>query len=136
MPDNTPITIMIHIESTHAPDARPIEPELVLGDAWDPSAVADLIRSKSSHDESPCFLFLGKTEADLLRSHLGAIFGEENVPCLKDTYYMGLEVIEIACESFLLAGGRKTARTLQDPMSRRPAWRDADSDSLWHLRLH
>ncbi|MBB5353373.1 hypothetical protein HNR46_003630 [Haloferula luteola] len=124
------------MEANHAPDAHPIASELILGDAWDPSAVAGLIRSKSSHQESPCFLFLGKREADLLRSHLGAIFGPENVPCLKDTFYMGLEVIELASESFLLTCGRKTSRTLQDPISKRPEWRDSVSDTLWQYRLH
>lgn len=133
--DTTPYHRMIHIQSTHTPDTRPIAPELELSDCWDPTAVAELIRSKSTFQETPCFLFLGKKEADLLRDHLGAIFGAENVPCLKDTYYMGLEVVEIACESFLLTGGRKTSRTLQDPMSRRPAWRDEASDALWQLRL-
>ncbi len=135
-PVTTPSKRMIQIQSNHAPDARPIESELELGGVWDPTAVADLIRSKSTANETPCFLFLGKKEAGLLRQHLGAIFGDENVPCLKDTYYMGLEVIEIACESFLLTSGRKTSRTLQDPISRRPAWRDASSDAVWHLRLH
>ena len=48
---------------------------------------------------------------------------------------MGLEVVEIGCERFLFAGGRKTVRTLQDPISRRPAWRDRETDALWQFRI-
>ena len=71
----------------------------------------------------------------LLRDHLEQAFGENSVPKLRGTYYMGLEVIEIDVESFLLVGGRKTVRTLQDPIARRPVWRDKDTNALWQLRL-
>jgi hypothetical protein len=48
---------------------------------------------------------------------------------------MGLEVVEIDRVSFVFAGGRKSVRTLQDPIARRPAWRDRVADTLWSLRL-
>lgn len=48
---------------------------------------------------------------------------------------MGLDAIEIDCESFVFAGGRKKVRTLQDPIARRPAWSDRDTDSLWQFRI-
>jgi hypothetical protein len=117
------------------PDAVSVAPELVLGDAWDAEAVSDLIRSKSDFGETPAFLFLGKKEASLLRDHLAEVFGSDAVATLHDTYYMGLEVVEIGCDSFLFAGGRKVVRTLQDPISRRPAWRDRDTDTLWQFRV-
>ncbi len=44
-------------------------------------------------------------------------------------------VVTIGCESFLNTGGRKMVRTLQDPMSRRPAWRDRESETLWQFRI-
>lgn len=126
---------MIPIRPSPIPDDATLAPELSFADTWDSVAVSDLIRSKSSFGETPAFLFIGQKEAGLLREHLAQVFGSEAASILKDTYYMGLEVVEIECEQFLYAGGRKTVRTLQDPISRRPAWRDRDTDTLWQLRI-
>lgn len=106
-----------------------------MADTWDSPAVSALIRSKCDHGETPAFLFLGKKEALLLQQHLGEAFGPESVTTLHDTYYMGLDVIVIDCESFVFTGGRKTVRTLQDPISRRPQWRDRDTEALWQFRI-
>ncbi len=102
---------------------------------WDARAVSDLIRSKCRFGETPAFLFVGKREAELLRQHLAEAFGAEAVTTLNQTYYMGLEVVEIGIDNFVFTGGRKTVRTLQDPISRRPAWRDDETEALWHLRI-
>jgi hypothetical protein len=126
---------MTHALSGHLPDESIVAPELVFNDEWDGSAVSELIRSKCSFGETPAFLFLGQKEAALLREHLGQVFGSEAVSTLRDTYYMGLEVVEIECERFLFAGGRKLVRTLQDPTSRRPDWRDRSTETLWQLRI-
>ncbi|MGC4013137.1 MAG: hypothetical protein QM755_01270 [Luteolibacter sp.] len=120
---------------SHLPDDRTVAPELTFEDFWDTDAIAGLIRSKSGHEETPAFLFVGKKEAGLLREHLGEVFGAEAVSTLKDTYYMGLEVIELDCETFLSTAGRKSHRTLQDPMSRRPAWRDRETTSGWRFHV-
>lgn len=127
----------MNIEQPQAPlpDTAPVLPELSMADKWDSAAVSALIRSKSDHGETPAFLFLGKKEALLLRQHLGDAFGPESVTTLHDTYYMGLEVIVIDCEAFVFTGGRKAIRTLQDPMSRRPQWRDRDTEALWQFRI-
>lgn len=117
------------------PDISTVPSELSFEDVWDGEAVSDLIRSKSDHGETPAFLFLGKKEAKLLKGHLAEAFGEEAVVTLHGTYYMGLDVIPIDCESFLCTGGRKAIRTLQDPMSRRPAWRDRETEALWQFRI-
>jgi hypothetical protein len=117
------------------PDVATVFPELTMGENWDTRAVSDLIRSKSANGETPSFLFLGAKEANLLRSHLAGAFGAAAVTTLHGTYYMGLEVVVIDCESFVFTGGRKTIRTLQDPISRRPAWRDRETEGLWQLRL-
>ncbi|BCU77401.1 hypothetical protein [Luteolibacter sp. LG18] len=117
------------------PDTRSLEPELSFEGGWDSRAVSDLIRSKSTQDRTPACLFLGRKEAALLRGHLAQAFGANAVATLRSTYYMGLEVVEIDCDSFVYVGGRKTVRTLQDPIARRPAWRDQDDASLWRLRL-
>lgn len=111
------------------------EIDLHLDDVWDSAAVAELIRTNSSAGASPAYLFVGSHEAALLRAHLGAAFGEESVASLKLLYYMGLEVVEIDKDRLLRVAGRKVTRTLQDPISRRPAWRDRETDSLWSLRI-
>lgn len=117
------------------PDISTVPSELSLVDAWDGEAVSELIRSKCDHGKTPAFLFLGRKEAGLLKEHLAEIFGEESVVTIHGTYYMGLDVVTIDCESFLATGGRKAIRTLQDPMARRPAWRDRDTETLWQFRI-
>lgn len=121
--------------TTAAPQPANAAIDLHLDDVWDSAALAELIRTHSSHGASPAFLFLGSHEAGLLRKHLGAAFGEESVATLRSLYYMGLEVVEIDKDRFLRVAGRKVARTLQDPISRRPAWRDRETESLWSLRI-
>jgi len=117
------------------PDISTVPSELSLEDAWDGEAVSELIRSKCENGETPAFLFLGRKEAEFLKEHLAEAFGEDSVVTLHGTYYMGLDVITIDCETFLTTGGRKAIRTLQDPMSRRPAWRDRDTEALWQFRI-
>ena len=121
--------------NTPVPDAMSLVPELRMHGSWDARAVSDLIRSKCRFGETPAFLFVGKKEAELLREHLAEVFGAESVATLHQTYYMGLEVVEIGCDSFLFTAGRKVVRTLQDPISRRPAWRDRETEAMWQLRI-
>jgi hypothetical protein len=125
---------IIRHDRTYA-DLATVPSELSFRDCWDGEAVSDLIRSKTADGETPAFLFLGRREAAMLREHLAEIFGEESVVTLKGTYYKGLDVVTIDCDSFLATGGRKAIRPLRDPIVRRPAWRDEDSESLWRLRL-
>ncbi len=108
---------------------------MVFEEVWNSEAVYELIRSKCGHGETPAFLLLGKKEARQLKNHLAKSFGEEAVTTLKGTYYMGLAVVEMRCESFVAANGRKISRTLQDPVSRRPALRDLDTNELWYFRM-
>ena len=117
------------------PDVVTVPSELTFQGGWDGAAVSELIRSKCDHGQTPAFLFLGRNEAGLLKEHLTEAWGAESVVTLKRSDYMGLEVVTIDCESFLSAGGRKAIRTLQDPISRRPAWRDRDADTLWQFRM-
>ena len=117
------------------PDVATVKSELTMSSTWDSQGVSELIRSKSANGETPCFLFLGRKEAALLKEHLTSVFGPDSVTSLHDLYYMGLDAVAIDCESFVFAGGRKTVRTLQDPIARRPAWRDRETDGLWQFRL-
>ena len=121
--------------SPRLPDVTTTVSELALGETWDTEAISMLIRSKCDHDETPAFLFLGKKEAELLTEHLAAVFGDAAVVTLRDTYYMGLDVVVIDLDSHFSTGGRKAVRTLQDPISRRPAWRDADTEAKWQFRI-
>ena len=109
--------------------------ELTMSDTWDSEAVYALICSKSANGVTPAFLFLGRKEAELLRVYLASAFGAESVTTLHDTYYMGLDTVAIDCESFVFAGGRKAVRILQDPIARRPAWRDRETEGLWQFRI-
>jgi hypothetical protein len=120
---------------TTYPDISTVPSELSFEDSWDGEAVSELIRSKCDHGETPALLFLGRKENHLLKKHLAEVFGDESVITLYDTYYMGLKVVTIDCEKFLCTGGRKTIRTLQDPISRRPAWRDRQTETLWQFRI-
>ena len=88
------------------------------GETWDTVAVARIIRENSETGRSPAFLYLGRTESELLRAHLGAAFGEESVTTLHDTYYMGLKVVTVDAEQYICTGGSKTASTIQAPAFR------------------
>ena len=127
----------MNITDRHPPvaDYMTVPSELSFEDTWDGEAVSELIRSKCAFGETPAFLFLGRKEAGLLKEHLAEIFGEESVVTLNGTYYKGLDVVTIDCDSFLATGGRKAIRTLQDPISRRPEWRDRDTEALWQFRI-
>lgn len=127
---------MNHMDhQTTCPDTTAIPSALELGDEWDSEAIYQLIRSHSGAREMPAFLMLGQKEVRLLKAHLARAFGEESVAILKGTHYMGLEVVELRWESFVATCGRKVVRTLQDPISRRPAWHDRETDALWQFRI-
>lgn len=116
------------------PDVNRVPSEITFTGTWDSNAVSALIRSKCDHGESPAFLFLGRKEAELLREHLASSFGAESVTTLHDTYYMGLDVVTVDCESFISTGGRKPIRTLQAPIARRPVSRTREDEMIWQLR--
>ena len=117
------------------PDTSSVPSELSLTDAWDGLAISGLIRSKSENGETPAFLYLGKKEIHLLGKHLAEVFGEEAVANLHGTYYMGLHVVSVDCDSFLSTGGRKTNQAFIDMQSRRPTWQDVDSGGQWQMRI-
>ena len=92
------------IFSSHKPTANPVR-------NWDTLAVARLIRENSSAETSPAFLYLGRTETQLLRDHLANAFGAASVMTLNETYYMGLKVITVDALSYLQTGGSKIIRS-------------------------
>jgi len=134
-PSHTPDAMNITHHDRPYADLASVPSELSFQDSWDGEAVSNLIRSKSADGETPAFLFLGRREAAMLREHLAEIFGENSVTTLNGIYYKGLGIVTIDCESFLATAGRKAIRTLQDPIARRPAWRDEKLEALWRFRL-
>lgn len=74
---------------------------------WDSGLIRDLIDENTESGFRPAFLIIGKREAKLLRNHLGNAFGPAAVQCLKNTYYMGLQVVEDPSDSLLCVSGRK-----------------------------
>lgn len=106
--------------------------ELSMEDTWDSAAVSELIRTKTGNGSQPAFLYLGRKEAWLLHDHLASAFGADAVANLKGTYYMGLMVVTIECDSFLATGGRKVIRKPED-QAKRPEWRDRQDDAIWQL---
>lgn len=123
------------IENNPLPDTRSVASELFMYGSWDSRGISNLVRSKCNHGETPAFLFLGQREATFLSNHLAQAFGPEAVATLKGTYYLGLEVVEIDCPSFVFAGGRKMSRALEDSVTRQPTSRDQIAEQLWQYRL-
>jgi len=76
---------------------------------WDSALIRTMITENSGSGSRPAFLILGRRESDMLREHLGNAFGPAAVQCLKNTYYMGLLVIEDPADSILCVAGRKSA---------------------------
>ena len=109
------------------PHQRDSEPSF----QWDSAIVRDLITENTDTGSRPAFLVLGKRETRMLRRHLGAAFGPASVQCLKNTYYMGLQVIEDPAESLLCVAGRKA--TFQ-PRKARPNFLDSlTGTSRWRF---
>ena len=135
MKTETEIEKKLEDQQRPAEEPQQAAPEATQDEVWDTVAISELIRSKCRFDETPAFLFLGKKEARLLTDHLASAFGTDCVSTLRDTYYMGLDVIVLDTETHLSTGGRKAVRTLQDPIYRRAAWRDSEADARWQLRM-
>ena len=114
------------------PDLISVPSDYFMETGWDFRAVSELIRSKCIDDRTPAFLFLGMREAAMLKEHLAEVFGEESVVTLNGTYYQGLNVKTIRCESFFAISGSKANRGRN--MSRHPADRDGTTDSYWQFR--
>ena len=124
-----------YLRPTILPDDRTIESELRMDAVWNHEAVAELIRSKSDHGETPAFLFLGRKEAGLLRIYLAEAFRAEAVASLFEPYYLGLAVVEIDSASFLFTAGRKVNRTFQNSIHRRPPRLDREAEALRQFRI-
>jgi hypothetical protein len=109
--------------------------ELRMFARWNSEAVRALINRKTAQGRKPAYLFVGQEEAELLRHHLGTAFGPEAVRCLKNLYYVGLEVIEVEKESFLRTAGIKRVSSLEEALNRTPTARDLEASSFWKFAI-
>jgi hypothetical protein len=109
--------------------------EVRMFDRWNSEAIRALINRKTAQGKTPAFLFLGQKEAELLRHHLGTAFGSESVRCLRNLYYMGLEVIETEVASFIRTAGMKRVRGLEEALNRIPTPYDLEASSFWRDAL-
>jgi hypothetical protein len=116
------------------PDISTVPSELSFKDVWDGGAISKLIRSKSEGGETPAFLFLGRREAALLKEYLAEVFGEDSVTNLNGTYYMGLDVVTVNCETFLATAGRKSNGSLKDCGTHQSRWHSLDAEGLFQFR--
>jgi len=100
------------------PNDAELPKDVALTDRWDTHALRLVIDDRCAHGRKPTHLFLGRREADFLRQHLGAAFGEENASNLEHIWYMGLRVVELQCESvFRVAGNRFVGALGAEPES-------------------
>ena len=109
--------------------------ELHMFDRWKSESVRALINRKTSRGRKPAFLFVGRQEAELLRSHLGTAFGPESVRSLNNLYYMGLEVREVQCDSYFRTAGSKRVAGLEEALNRLPTPQDIEASAFWHYSL-
>ena len=109
--------------------------ELHFTNRWDTAAVRSLIDRKTRAGRKPAFLFLGRHEAGLLRERIGANFGPDSVRCLRNHYYLGLEVIELDTPGFLRTAGTKRIREFRATHGRNPRRADLDDGKFWRFSL-
>lgn len=110
-------------------DASTIE----MGDTWDTEAIVSLIRRKTSALVQPKVLMLGEREMKMLRRHLAQAFGEEQIACQKQIFYVGMKVVEIRTPSLVKIAGERPSPTLERMSSHRSTSLNADP-SRWAFR--
>lgn len=122
-----------HCSEQAALDAG-VPQDLELDEHWDSHALRLLINERTREGREPSSLFLGQHEAGLLKRHLSAAFGEEAASTLNRTYYMGLEVIELASPRFFRVAGKKFHSQLESIEKDIRDWR-AEEFSRWQPRF-
>lgn len=87
---------------------------------FDPIVIRDLIREAAAAGKHPAHLILGHAEADSYRLFLREEFDEPAPKDLKDSYFLGLHIVEEDTPSKLALAGEKP----------HDAW-DAQFSPLW-----
>lgn len=127
------------INATEAPET--IAPTLAndpstiqMGDTWDTGAIVSLIRRNTTALIQPKILMLGEREIRMLRRHLAQAFGEEQIACQKQIFYVGMKVVEIRTPSLVKIAGEKPSPTLERLHAHRSASLDTIT-SRWAFRI-
>ena len=108
--------------------------DLELTDKWDTSALRALVDDRCHKGRKPSHLFLGITESELLREHLGQAFGSDSVSTFNDLYYMGMLVVELQTDSCVRVAGEKFMDKLERSGFDLKNWKD-DDFSEWELHF-
>ena len=90
--------------------------------AFDPIYIRDLIRNAVAQGQHPAKLVFGHEQADAYRDFLYAEYGESAPKGLKDSYFLGLQIVEEDIDNKLALVGEKPhdAWDAQFP----PPWKD------------
>lgn len=104
-----------------------------MGDTWDTEAIVSLIRRNTSALVQPKVLMLGEREMKMLRRHLAQAFGEEQIACQKQIFYVGMKVVEIRTPSLVKIAGEKPSITLERLSAHRSMSLAAET-SRWAFR--
>ena len=73
---------------------------------WDRDLIEELIAENHAQGFQPTCLVLGRREVAMLKRHLGNNFGPPAAQSLKNTYYLGLKIVEDSATSLLCVAGR------------------------------
>ena len=94
--------------------------------AFNPIAIRDLIREAASEGRHPAHLVLGHAEADAYRTFLQEEYGQAAPKDLKDSYFLGLHIVEADTPSKLALSGEKSHDAWDSRLS--PLWKE-ENDS-------
>lgn len=113
----------------------PYQPtELHMPEGWDSAAVKDLVKRHTSRGFMPSMLMLGVREAGLLRQHLAAAFGPEEIGRLSEFHYAGLRVVETRVDSLVKVAGEKLLPELEKAARDLPKWkRESKRTQPWRF---
>ena len=92
--------------------------------SFDPILIRDLIRKAIDAGRHPAHLVLGHAEAEAYRDFIRAEYGDEAPKDLKDSYFLGLHIVEEDTPSKLALAGEKPHDAWHDRLH--PLWKGDD----------
>ena len=90
--------------------------------AFDPIAIRDLLREAAAQGKHPAHLVFGHAEADSYRAFLREEYGEAAPKDLKDSYFLGLHIVEEDTPSKLALAGDKAHNAWEARLN--PLWKE------------
>jgi hypothetical protein len=92
--------------------------------SFDPILIRDLLRKAIDAGRHPAHLVLGHAEAEAYRDFIRAEYGDEAPKDLKDSYFLGLHIVEDDTPSKLALAGEKPHDAWNDRLH--PLWKGDD----------